>query len=445
MAALYINSTVAVGDIQNITITTPAGTQAGDLLIILMGLEKGTGSSQTNNVTGGTGTWTRILNTNSTTNYGMQSHYKVLSASESATYTFDQGTSGKWIIRCIIIRQADRINPINASGGQSATTGTTNTSPSINTTAANCYVMSIHAVKALGSFTTPSGTTERFDSSGNDNTLMMADFEQAVAGATGAKSATSTLSQAWAAQQIAINDGGTPGGNVTIKTWNLRQINVGGTNPNRLWWDEDTAVTAATSATGWTVGTLAPTRYSLMNQGVERTTGTFSTTVAPDATAPAVDISYAATAIFTPPTLLNDIESISTLYEYNGYFPSGSWTFTFPVIALSSGGAQDGGISMRVFKGRRSGTAWANVTQLTTAVLVGTNVTNLVTATPQTSTVTWSAPDFFLNNEFLICKIAWRITGAGNAANQDVLLRFGSGARITTPGFRKRLYSIVNS
>ncbi len=446
MAAQYIDSTTNTGTVQTVTVTTPTGTQAGDLLVILIAFEKGSQVSQTNNVTGGTGTWARILNTNVTTNHGMQSHYKVLSAGESTTYSFDAGTSGKFLVRCVLIRGADTTNPINISGGQSATSGTAVTAPSVTTTAANCYVMAVYILKVNSSFTPVAGTTERFDSSGNDNTLMMADFEQAVAGATGARTATAATSAAWAAQQIAINEGaGGGGGNTVIKTWNLRQINVGGTNPNRLWWDEGAAVTAATSTTGWTVGTLAATRYSLMNQGVERATGTFSTTVAPNNTAPAVDISYAATAIFTPPTLLNDIESISTLYEYNGYFPAGNWTFSFPVIAVSSGGNQDGGISMRVFKGKRSGTAWANVTELTSAVLSGTNVLNLATTTPQTSTVTWTAPDFFLNNEFLICKIAWRITGPGSTNNRDVLLRFGVGATMITPGFRKRSYSIMNS
>jgi hypothetical protein len=445
MAAQFISSSVNTGTVQTVTVATPSGSQANDLLVIVIAFEKGSQVSQTNNVTGGTGTWARILNTNDTTNYGMQSHYKVLTAGENSTYSFDAGTSGKFLVRCILIRGADTTTPINISGGQSAASGTAVTAPSVTTTAANCYVMAVYTLKVNSSFTPVAGTTERFDSSGNDNTLMMADFEQAVAGATSARTATAATSAAWAAQQIAINEGGGGGGNTVIKTWNLRQINVGGTNPNRLWWDEDTAVAAATSATGWTVGTLAPTRYALMSQGLELTTAAFSTTVAPDATAPAVDNSYAATAIFTPPTLLNDIQSISTLYEYNGYFPAGNWTFSFPVIAVSAGGNQDGGISMRVFKGQRSGTAWANVTELTTAVLVGTNVTNLATTTPQTSTVTWSAPDFFLNNEFLICKIAWRITGAGSTNTRDVLFRYGSGATMITPGFRKRLYKVVNS
>jgi hypothetical protein len=227
---------------------------------------------------------------------------------------------------------------------------------------------------------------------------------------------------------------------MATRTWNLRQINVGGTGPNRLWWDRDTAAAAATSSTGWTVAKTAANNYRLLNAGLE--SAGFSTTIAPNNTAPVVDNNYPSTAIFTPPTLLSDVESISTLYEYNGVFPAGNWVFNFPVIAVTSGGDQDGAITMRVFKGTRNGTAWSGVTELTSAMLQGTTVTNLTTAAAQTSTVTWAAPIVQLNNEFLICKIGWRITGAGGATNRDVLLRFGTGANMTSTNFRKRSYNI---
>lgn len=228
-----------------------------------------------------------------------------------------------------------------------------------------------------------------------------------------------------------------------IKTWNLREINVGGTNPNRLWWDEAPAATAATSATGWTVGKTALGNYSILNQGLEQGTGTFATTIIPAATAPTVDNNYPSTAIYTPPTLLNSTDSISTLYEYNGVFPAGTWTFNFPVIAVTAGGVQDGNIGIRVWRGLRSGTAWASVTELTAARLEGTLVSNLTTTVAQTSTVTWSAPAFTLQNEFLIVSVAWEITGAGNANGQDVLLRWGSGASMVSPNFKTRRHTLT--
>lgn len=228
------------------------------------------------------------------------------------------------------------------------------------------------------------------------------------------------------------------------KIWNIRNINVGGTNPNRLWWDGDRSALPAqtTSVTGWTVAKTAANNYRLLAQGQE-VTG-FSTTIVPNATAPVVDTSYAATAVYTPPTLLSDVESISTLYEYNGVFPAGNWIFAFPVIAVTATANGAGAITMRVFKGVRSGTAWASVTELTTVMLQGTTVTNVSTTVSQTSTVTWAAPAFRLNNEFLICKLGWRITTASGNNSSDILLRWGTGATMTSPAATKeRNYNIT--
>lgn len=234
---------------------------------------------------------------------------------------------------------------------------------------------------------------------------------------------------------------------MATQTWYINQLNVGGTNPNRLWYDLSSgaaAVAQTTSASGWVVGKTGAGNYANLVQGVIG--GTFSTTIVPNATAPTVDNSYAATAVYTPPTLLNSTDSISTLYEYNGYFPSGTWTFNFPVIATVGGGAQDGNIGIRIFKGLRSGTAWASVTELTSpsARLAGTTVTNVTTTTAQTTTVTWAgAPIIQLNNEFLIIKVGWQISGAGGANNSNLVLRYGQGCTMISPTFKARTRAIT--
>ena len=223
-----------------------------------------------------------------------------------------------------------------------------------------------------------------------------------------------------------------------IKTWYINQI--GGD----LFYDENGGgVTNATSVTGWTVGKIALGNYSNLANGVERATGTFTTTIVPNNTAPVVNIVQTNITPYTPPNLLVSNECIGLLYEYNGYFPAGTWTFTFPVIAVSAGGVQDGRMGLRVFKAERSGDTFIGTTELTAARLVGTTVTNLTTAAAQNSTVTWSAPIIQLNNEFLLAKIAWEITGAGNANNQDVLIRYGASSTMTSTNFRKRSYNIV--
>ena len=228
---------------------------------------------------------------------------------------------------------------------------------------------------------------------------------------------------------------------MAIKTWYINQI--GGD----LFYDgssEASAVSETTSVTGWTVAKTAPTRYSDLQNGTERAAATFGTVVLPNATAPVVNIVLTNQTPYTPPNLLVSNECIGLLYEYNGYFPAGNWVFDFPVIAVSSGGDQDGRIDLRVFKASRSGDTFANTTELTAAIQQGTLVSNLGTAASQTSTVTWSAPNFFLNNEFLLIKIAWVITGAGGANTRDVLIRYGNTATMTSTNFRKRSYNITS-
>lgn len=217
------------------------------------------------------------------------------------------------------------------------------------------------------------------------------------------------------------------------KTWFL-EASAGGI---LYWSNRSLTATETSSADGWTVGKIAASNFSNFVQNTKNATGTFSTTVAPAATVPAAD----GTAVNGP----YDTNSISTDRPYNVVIPSGNWTFTFRVRAVTGGGDQDGRINIRVFKAPEStASAWGTVTELTSARLTGTTVTNLTTTTTLSSTVTWtSAPKIILNNEHLIVRLAWEITGAGTNNNRDVVLFYGGTTGvITTPSFRDKSYNI---
>lgn len=216
------------------------------------------------------------------------------------------------------------------------------------------------------------------------------------------------------------------------KTWYL-EASAGGI---LYWSNRNLTATETSSADGWTVGKTAAANFSNFVQNTKNATGTFSTTAAPAATAPAAD----GTAVNGP----YDTNSISTDRPYNVVIPSGNWTFTFRVRAVTAGGDQDGRINIRVFAAPQStATAWGTVTELTSAALVGTTVTNLTTTTIQSSTVTWSAPKVILDNEHLIVRVAWEITGAGTTNTRDVVLFYGgTTGTIVTPSFRDKTYNI---
>lgn len=233
---------------------------------------------------------------------------------------------------------------------------------------------------------------------------------------------------------------------MAAKYWALTQLSGAG---NRVYWTDSAganAVTQATSVTGWNVGTLAGERWADLSNGTEVARGTFGTTVLPNATAPAVDNSYTIAALtgFENPNILSSTDSISTLYTYTGVFPAGTWTWRFPVIAVTLANG-DGGVDMRVYKAKRAGGSFGSITEITSAPIRGSNVNNLTTTVAQTTVLSWSAPEIRLNDEFIICKMAWRInTGAaGSGNNSDVALRFGTGCNMISPNYRTRQASVT--
>ncbi len=171
-------------------------------------------------------------------------------------------------------------------------------------------------------------------------------------------------------------------------------------------------------ATGWTVGTNAPTRYKLFDSQAERSASSWTTSVRP--VAGAVDAEGVSDALCAGPI--------------EGTFEAGDWLFEFVVRAVTSGGDQDGGMNFRVFKGPNlDGSA---ATEITAAAQVGSAVTNLAAGGSQTSSATVAMPELVFDGEYLFVSLAWRITGAGGAADRDVLLRVGdTGTRITTTDF----------
>lgn len=232
---------------------------------------------------------------------------------------------------------------------------------------------------------------------------------------------------------------------MATETFWLQEVNVGGQNSNRLWWDRDPAagsVTQSTSATGWNLGTSTP-RYALMDAGTEVRRQALSTTsTIPNNDPPSASSTY--TGITTYGDIVNSSDSISTFYPYNGYFPSGTWTWTFPMIAVSSAAGQDFSLRMRVFAATQSGTTWDAVRELTTAFLSSNTVTNLTTTVTQSCTFTWNPGTVIrLDNEFLICKMAVAYTGSANNNNADCAFRYGSGCTMVTPNFRERRYSVT--
>lgn len=176
--------------------------------------------------------------------------------------------------------------------------------------------------------------------------------------------------------------------------------------------DGGPALTDATTVTGWTVGTTAPTVYARMAQGVERAAGTFAAGDQPDG---------------APDNTLGDC--FRTERKLNGKIAVGSgigYTTTMAVIAVTSGGDQDGAFRIRFWKSPNAD--GSSATEIESGPVNGPPYTNVGTGAESSAgsaAATWLSTVVTFDDEYLFFQVAWKITGAGGAATRDILIRVG--------------------
>ena len=186
----------------NPTFAVPAGTSQGNLLVVAIFTEKGTGVTYT--LPSG---WTQIRATNDGANFGLQTFYKVAGASESGSYVFTHSTSGLWSGSISRFTGVNPSNPIGVSNGSSGSSGNA-TSPAITPTTAGTLILSFHGRKNTTALTADATTTQRhaYNSGNNAYSNLLSTFSGPAANTvTTAKTATGSTSNNRAAQQIAIN------------------------------------------------------------------------------------------------------------------------------------------------------------------------------------------------------------------------------------------------
>lgn len=188
------------------TFTRPASTAAGDLLVVAIFDEKGSGVTWTP-PTG----WQLIRTTNNSGNFGVKTFFKIATASEPNSYVFSPSTSGLFSGSISRFTNVDPINPIGVTSGNSGSSGGA-VSPSITPTADGSLVLSFHGRKNSIQLSQDLSTSLRHQyNTGNNpysNLLSTLVVDKDVA--TGNKTATGSTSGNWAAQQIAINPGPKP-------------------------------------------------------------------------------------------------------------------------------------------------------------------------------------------------------------------------------------------
>lgn len=165
---------------------------------------------------------------------------------------------------------------------------------------------------------------------------------------------------------------------------------------------------ASTSTTGWGVAdeTTVPA-YSRMSFARERPRLEPGTTAEPSG---------------EPLGNAEDCFRISDVTS--GDFSTGTWYSSLSVIAVSSGGDQDGNARFRLWRSNNADGTGA--TEITAGTMVGTATTNLSTTVAQSSSASTRIASFSLSNEYLFAQVAWQITSNVATNTRDVLIRFGS-------------------
>ena len=176
-----------------LTLAKPSGVAANDVLIASIGL---TPSSVAISPPSG---WVLVRRTDNAgpTSNSLAVYYKVAGASEPASYAWGVTGASFTVGGVQAFTGVDTATPLDVENGQATPSATTHATPGVTTTLANTLVVTAHGLASAGTWSPPSGMTESFDRpSGAANATGMSiegnRVPQAVAGATGAKTASAS-------------------------------------------------------------------------------------------------------------------------------------------------------------------------------------------------------------------------------------------------------------
>ncbi|MBI5469876.1 hypothetical protein HY968_00945 [Candidatus Kaiserbacteria bacterium] len=244
--AAIVSGNSTTGSSSNVTITQltlakPASAAEGNILIATISTNDGAAS----NVTPPAG-WTQILRTNNSNNVALLSYWKVVGASEPSSYQWQITPSTNAVGGITPYSGVDTSNPIDVSDGSTGHSKIA-IAPSITTTEAGDEVVALFAQSARGSFSTPTGMTEKYDINRSSGPSLASDEAlQAAAGPTGSKSSnlSPAASRQWATQTIALRQVSAPPPPPSTPIAFDAGVSNGGINPS-------VAITRGTSASNY--------------------------------------------------------------------------------------------------------------------------------------------------------------------------------------------------
>jgi hypothetical protein len=130
-----------------------------------------------------------------------------------------------------------------------------------------------------------------------------------------------------------------------------------------------------------------------------------------------------------------DAAVTSTPYTLN--FDAGTWSIPFQITGDSSPGTINVEASIRVWRSTTIDGS-SGFTEITSGAVLGSATGSLGSGGAATSTVSWSAPAFSLNNEYLFIQVAFKETANSNTGN-TMLLRTSHSTSITSTAWHSTI------
>jgi prepilin-type N-terminal cleavage/methylation domain-containing protein len=208
------SSTAAVSDNDtSITVSKPSSTVAGDVMVAQVAIAGGPDPSTITPPSG----WTTLAIVRSAGYVTQGVYYRRATSAEANTYTWSY-SKAKSVAGITSYSGVHRVDPVNVHAAQAGSSASTSvTAPSVTTTRDNVRLVGFYAASGGGSFTPPSGTTERYDiatgsnSSATHVSASVAGQDFLTAGSTGTRTATFSLSSYGIGHLVALAPTRTPG------------------------------------------------------------------------------------------------------------------------------------------------------------------------------------------------------------------------------------------
>ena len=253
----------------SLDLSTPAGVQADDVLIAVVGVRGGAGTT----ITTPSG-WSLINSTNYNSNLLSSIYYRIASGSEPSSTSFAFSSSEKASGVMAAYTGVDTSSPINAQDVQSNASSSTLTTPSVTTTTNDTMLVAAYGFARNTTLTEGSGMTLRGQDSSTGGggttrtTSGLQDVIQSSAGSTGSKSMTASNSTVNIGHIIALKPANSIVTQASYRLFSNEDSTGGGTGWWNSAWTQRRKITLDNSASTENL-TNFPIRVSLSSSNID--------------------------------------------------------------------------------------------------------------------------------------------------------------------------------